>query len=108
MNSKDIDNQIRKNIGENIKKLRRNREITAEHLASKLGVQRTTITQIENGINNINAVTLWKIACLFGCKFEDFFPDISEDYILTKNNLDEIAKKDKNAIEWAQELFGSK
>lgn len=53
-------------IGERIRKLRKEKNITQEQLASKLGVKRAVISKYENESVNINVNTLEKISSILG------------------------------------------
>ncbi|MFA6486492.1 MAG: helix-turn-helix transcriptional regulator [Candidatus Magasanikbacteria bacterium] len=105
---KDIDREIKKAIGEKIRGIRRTRRgfLSAEVVAHKLGISRVALTQLENGQNNVSAVTLWKLATILGCdNFQDFFPPIPTGFELSQADIENIKKKDKNASEWAETLF---
>ncbi|HSR88794.1 MAG TPA: helix-turn-helix domain-containing protein [Candidatus Udaeobacter sp.] len=105
---KDIEQTVKEEIGAKIKKIRRNSRgfLTAEVVAHKLGVSRVALTQLENGQNHVNAVTLWKLATILGCEVKDFFPDIPKGYELSQIDVENIKKKDENAAEWAEKIFG--
>ncbi|MDP2708914.1 MAG: helix-turn-helix transcriptional regulator [bacterium] len=105
----NTDEEIKKEIGNNIRNLRRKMRnyLTVDKVAAKLGVTRGALTQIENGRNNVNAVTLWKLSCVLGCDIKEFFPSIPEGYELSKNDMRKIEKEgSKKATKWARELFG--
>lgn len=110
MNRENIktDKEIRKEIGENIKRIRRSSRsfLSAQKVADKLKTTRSSLTQIENGNNNVNAVTLWKLSCILDCDIKDFFPNIPDGFQISKRDIKEIEKKDKKAKEWAKQLFG--
>lgn len=53
---------IRKNFGEHLRKLRRERNLTQEGLADKAGMHFTYIGQIERGKRNPSLVNLQKLA----------------------------------------------
>src|SRR5580698_6859876 len=79
-----IEREIRAEIGARIADLRRKRKLSARLVGEKLGLSREAITHIENGRNNITATTLWKLATLFHCDVQDFFPTVPEGFGLTK------------------------
>jgi transcriptional regulator with XRE-family HTH domain len=68
-------------------------------------VESVALTHIEKGRNNINAVQLWKLACIFGCEPSDFFPPIPKGFALTNFDYQKIAREDEKAEGWARELF---
>lgn len=97
--------EIKKAIGQKIKQERNRRGQSARTVAEKLQMDRVSFTHIENGRNNINAVKLWELACVFGCNPSDFLPPIPEGYALTTMDYEKIAKEDENAAKWAEEMF---
>ncbi|PIT88667.1 MAG: hypothetical protein COU29_02780 [Candidatus Magasanikbacteria bacterium CG10_big_fil_rev_8_21_14_0_10_36_32] len=109
MKNKSTENEIKKEIGENIKRIRRSLRtfLSAEVIAKKLGISRVAFTQIENGQNHVTAVTLWKLATIFGCDFKDFFPTIPQGFALSQKDTQAIGAKDKHALDWAVKLFGT-
>ena len=104
----EVDAEVRKNIGQKIKQKRNQLKHSAAYIAELLGISREAITHIETGRNNINAVSLWKLATLFSCDINDFFPTIPEGYSLTKSDLDKLKREDENVAEWAEKLFKKK
>jgi len=105
----ETDEKIKKEIASNIKRIRRSTRtyLTAERVAERLEMTRAGYTQIENGKNNINGVTLWKLSMLFGCGIKEFFPIRLDGYELSPKDIKEIKKKDEEAIQWAEDLWGS-
>ncbi len=58
-------------VGENVRRLRRNKDITQEKLASLVGVSQTMIAQIERG-TKIPTLLLGKdIASVLDCSLDD-------------------------------------
>ncbi len=107
-NIHDPSQEIKKEIASNIKRLRRSTRnyLTAKTVADKLGVSRVAYTQIENGKNHVNGVTLWKLSTLFGCDVKEFFPITPDGYELSPKDIEAIRKKDEEAIKWAEDLWG--
>lgn len=62
-----------KNLGEKVKKLRKNHGLTQEELAVKIGVSSAYIGFIEQGQRNPSINTADKIARVLGVKFSDLF-----------------------------------
>ena len=60
-----------------IKKFREKNHLTQEQLAEKLGVQRTTVTLWELGINTPRTPTLLKLAYVLKCSVTDLLCDES-------------------------------
>ena len=99
------DSEIKKGIGRKVQEIRKKQNHSAARVAAELGMTREALTQIETGRNNVNAVLLWKLACLLGCKTENFFPIIPRGFSLSKIDLQSIAKEDEKAVMWAKDLF---
>ena len=53
---------IQKKIGEKVKRLRQDRELTQQKLAEKIKMDITTINEIENGRRNPSVKTINKLA----------------------------------------------
>lgn len=104
----DASLKIKKEIASNIKRIRRSLRnfLTGEAVAKKLNISRVAYTQIENGKNHINGVTLWKLSVLFGCSVKDFFPTCPIGYELSIKDIEAIKKVDEKALAWAEDLFG--
>ena len=105
---KTADNDIRKEVGSRIQSIRKQKDLSAETVAKNIGLSRVALTQIESGRNNVNAITLWKLACRLGCKIEEFFPKVPQGYGLSRVDINNIAKEDEKAVDWAKKLFGVK
>lgn len=108
-NTKKTQEEIRHDIGERIKSVRRRSRgaLSARAVAEKLGISRVTLTQIENGKRNVNAVLLWELACRLGCSVQDFFPPIPDGFQITQRDVEEVKKVDKKAVGWLEDLFGT-
>lgn len=99
--------EVRKEVGRKIQEIRKRLGFSARKMAEVLDISREAFTQIETGRNNINAVSLWKLACRLGCRIDDFFPPVPEGFTLTKADVGFVAKEGgKKAVEWAKALFG--
>jgi transcriptional regulator with XRE-family HTH domain len=99
------DEQIRESVGRKIKQERNSRSQSAERIAKRVGISRVALTHIEKGRNNINAVQLWKLACILGCEPSDFFPSIPKGFAVTNMDYKKIAREDERAEGWARDLF---
>ena len=103
----DTEAEIRKEVGRRIAEMRDKRGLSARRVAEELGVTREAVTHIENGRNNISAVSLWKLATLLRCDIGDFFPDVPDGYALTKVDTQKIEQEGgERAARWAKTLFG--
>lgn len=68
---------LNKYIGNKIRSFRKEKNLTAEELANKLGISRATVTRYETGVRNTNQDVLYKLADIFGVSINDFFPSIN-------------------------------
>lgn len=89
------------NIGEKIKKLRKDKNIKISELAEKSELSSGIISQIERNMVAPSIVTLWKIAQALGVSVGFFFdeevkPSISP--VVTRNNRKTISASNNNAI----------
>lgn len=100
---KDSDRDMREMISDRIQKERNHKGLSAETVAEHLKISRSALTQIETGRNNINAVTLWKLATLFGCGIEKFFPPTFSDHTLTDLDIEKL--ESDRAAEFAKKCF---
>lgn len=66
-------------IGENLKKIRKLRELTLDELSTNSGVSKSMISEIERGLRNPSISTLWDIANSL---------KVPLNYFLKGNNLD--------------------
>ena len=71
--------EIRKKIGQRIKKLRKNAGISQMKLADLAKLDRTYITSVENGKRNISIINIEKIVKALGLTLKDFFNDAEFD-----------------------------
>lgn len=96
--------EVREAIGQKIQEIRKRAGHSAKRVAKELNMTREALTQIETGRNNANAVFLWRLAYLFNCKIEDFFPNVPSGFSLNKVDLRLLAQEDERAPAWAQKL----
>lgn len=64
---------IKLKVGQRIKELRHQLKLSQEALANKAGVDRTYMTDVENGRRNISVEILEKIIAALEVSFADFF-----------------------------------
>jgi transcriptional regulator with XRE-family HTH domain len=64
---------IKQKVGLRIRELRRNLEISQEGLANKSNVDRTYVTDVENGRRNVSLEILERIMKGLNTSFADFF-----------------------------------
>jgi transcriptional regulator with XRE-family HTH domain len=106
---KQTEVEIRKAIGQRIAEMRKKLGLSARRVAEELRISREAVTHIETGRNNISAVSLWKLATVFHCDIEDFFPDVPDGYALTRVDTHKIEQEGgEKAARWAKTLFKEK
>lgn len=64
---------IKLKIGQRIKKLRKDLELSQESLAYKAEVDRTYVTDVENGRRNVSVEILERIIIALNVSVSDFF-----------------------------------
>jgi len=64
---------IKVNVGQRIRELRTKIGISQEALANKAEIDRTYVTDVENGRRNISIENLEKIVIALDVHFKDFF-----------------------------------
>jgi len=64
---------IKLKVGQRIKELRKQLELSQEALANEAEVDRTYMTDVENGRRNISVEVLEKIIAALKVSFTDFF-----------------------------------
>jgi transcriptional regulator with XRE-family HTH domain len=69
---------INTKIGKNIKKIRKLKGITQSQLASKIGISRPSVVNIELGKQSTYSYQLFKIASFLNIELSSIFPDIKE------------------------------
>lgn len=60
--SKDIDPYLRRRLGEHVRRLRLEKEISQEALSSRCGFHRTYVSQVERATINITLDNMQKLA----------------------------------------------
>ena len=63
------------NIGANIRRIRRAKDITQEYLAEQIGIRQSMIASIETGAKRCTMEMGVKIAAVLGCKVTDFITE---------------------------------
>ena len=80
-------------IGDRLRKLRREKEISQEYLADRIGVTQAYISSIENNKSDLDSELIMKIAEVFGVSPAALLVDISDDSMLPP-----IKKDDDNVF----------
>lgn len=68
-----IKNQLNRNVGANIKAWREIRGVKQEWMAAKIGLCKSSLSQIENGKTEIPITRLSEIAVILEIKLSDLF-----------------------------------
>lgn len=64
---------IQKKFGNNIRLLRKQKDISQEALAFKCGLHRTYISDVERGLRNVSLVNIEKIAKALNTSIKELF-----------------------------------
>jgi len=64
---------IRKKIGNHIKELRQGQDMTQGTLSFRAEIDKTYLSEVENGKRNVSVVNLEKIILALGISIKDFF-----------------------------------
>ena len=64
---------IKLKVGQRMRQLRKEVGVSQEALALKAEVDRTYVTDVENGRRNVSLEILEKLIKALGCSFTDFF-----------------------------------
>ncbi len=81
-----------KEIGDTIKKIRREKGMKLKEVAEKTGLSNGFLSQVENGQAQISLVNLWRIAGILGVPLAVFFAE------LDKQTLDIVRKDERKHL----------
>ncbi|WP_019153320.1 helix-turn-helix domain-containing protein [Robertmurraya massiliosenegalensis] len=76
---------IQKNIGDNLRSIRKNRGYSLDHVAELTGVSKAMLGQIERGDSNPTVSTLWKIARGLQISFSSLIQEESSNIMVVKH-----------------------
>ena len=93
----------RKLLGKRLKELRNSRKWTLAQLAEKIGIEPSSLGNIENGYNYPKMATLIELASALNCRVADFF--IYEHFNSTQSLIDDINKKLSENPDKIQEIY---
>lgn len=102
---KKANKDIRYEISDRIQSIRKAKNLSAESVATYLGISRTALTHIETGRNNISAAVLWKLAIALNCKISDFFPNKPEGFSLTESDIEKLQEENGKSVDFAKRCF---
>ena len=80
-------------IGKRIASLRKNKGLSQEDLATRVGISRSAITQIELGNRSISALELHNFSIQLGFSIDDF---LGEEFVLNPNIQSEVQEESSN------------
>ncbi|MGO4706312.1 helix-turn-helix domain-containing protein [Microvirga sp. 2MCAF38] len=78
---------VRRKLGENVRLLRLQANLTQQEVADRIGVDRAHVSALEAGTRNPTILSLWHISLALGVKITDLlqdFPSQSGDSALAK------------------------
>ncbi|MGG0719178.1 XRE family transcriptional regulator [Robertmurraya massiliosenegalensis] len=88
---------IQKNIGDNLKGIRKNRGYSLDHVAELTGVSKAMLGQIERGDSNPTVSTLWKIARGLQISFSSLIQEESSNIMVVKQeSIVPVTENDDN------------
>lgn len=78
--------ELRTYIGNQIKQLRKQYNMTQEDLAEKLGTTKQSVSRYENGVRKANQDVLFELCRIFDVKIDDFFPENDSEAIQSSDS----------------------
>ena len=69
---------VRRMVGENVRRLRLASGVSQAKLAERMGVDRAYISGLEKGERNPTVVTVWHLSKALGVAMRDFFDEKSK------------------------------
>ncbi len=70
---------VRKMVGENVKRVRVAAGITQSELAARMGVDRAYVSGLEQGQRNATIVSLWHVAQALNAAIREFFEPLDSE-----------------------------
>lgn len=81
-NQSDVETQeLKRRVGENIERIRKQKGLSLERLATLSGVSRTMLSQIEGGDSAPTIALLWKVSRGLEVRFADLLGDEATDNV---------------------------
>lgn len=71
-------------VGRKIRRLRKERRLTQTELSSRIGIQQSDLSRMENGEYRVSLDTLFKILAVFDVGIGDFFDEAGREPIGTR------------------------
>lgn len=85
-------------VGQRVREHRKAIEITQDELAQHVGLERTSLTNIESGNQRVQLHTLYAIGNRLGCSLSDLLPDEFQPEDLRKRYLENKIVVTENEI----------
>ncbi|MBS6921904.1 MAG: helix-turn-helix transcriptional regulator, partial [Anaerococcus vaginalis] len=86
-------------LAKKIKEVRKNRNISQLDLSVEAGIDRKTISRIENGVNEPSFSTLYKISYILNHDFiKDYLHSSLKDYLIFNETFEKIIDKVENKL----------
>lgn len=93
-------------IGEKLRQLRKKHGFKQREIAERIGVERSTVSNVENGVQNATLSFVYKLCLALDEDFTEILPKLEEVKVMkvrtTNNNNEEISVKLSAAIEKAR------
>ncbi len=83
----DICMDMRKLVGQNVQRIRKEKQLTQEQLAERTGFSQQYLSDLERGLRNPTVITLFEISVALGVSHIDLvaiWDDSNSDLILKK------------------------
>ncbi len=82
------DKELKKLLGKNIRRIRKSRDLTQETFSEKIGIEPSSLSNIENGKSLPSTQTIINIQLQFGIASGEIF-DFDIDYLRNNKYLEE-------------------
>lgn len=100
--------QLYREIGRALRKRRETAGLTQEVVAQRVGLSRTSITNIEQGRQHVSLHVLYALADAMGAKPGDLLPDpstlVERDEALARSLEEQPVELDDETKDWVQRL----
>jgi len=96
-------------LGQRVRQARERQQLKQEDLATRVGMSRATITQVENGQQKVHLQSLYLIAAALGAAIADILPTVGElsspdrDILARVSSDPNLTTYERNAL---TEFFG--
>jgi transcriptional regulator with XRE-family HTH domain len=94
-------------FGVSLRKARKSARLTQDVLAEKVGLSRTSITNIERGRQHLALHMLYRLAEAVGCKPVELLPDVPRDEDVELSRLLKKSGLGRQGQEWLRAVVSS-